>query len=83
MHIEEKSMTDSIVSHISLINYIHFSASNRQAPGFGNIDYRSVINALRETKFNGVISFEILPLPDDMSATKQAIVYVKKLLNEV
>jgi len=64
------------------INYIHFSDSNRQAPGFGNIDYRAVITALREANFSGVISFEILPLPDDTTAAKQAIGYVKKLLDE-
>jgi len=81
MHMEEKSITGSFRKHIDLIHYIHFSDSNRQAPGFGNIDYQSVVNTLRQQKFNGVVSFEILPLPDDYTAAKQAIKYLKSLLN--
>ena len=81
MNIEEKSMTESLAKHIDLIHYIHFSDSNRQAPGFGNIDYQSIVNTLKQKKFDGVISFEILPLPDDMAAAKQAIRYTKSLLN--
>ena len=81
MHMEEKSMEQSLINHIDLFHYIHFSDSNRQAPGFGNIDYQSVVNTLRQQKFNGVISFEILPLPEDMAAATQAIKYIKSLLN--
>jgi 5-keto-L-gluconate epimerase len=81
MHMEEKSIAASLVKHIDHIHYIHFSDSNRQAPGFGNIDYQSVVNTLRQQKFNGVISFEILPLPQDLDAAKHAIKYIKSLLN--
>ena len=81
MHIEEKSIPESIRKNIDLINYIHFSDSNRQAPGFGNIDFQTLVNTLKEQKFNGVISFEILPVPDDMEAAKQAIGYIKNLIN--
>lgn len=81
MHMEEKSMEQSLINHIDLFHYIHFSDSNRQAPGFGNIDFQNVVDTLKQQKFNGVISFEILPLPEDMAAAKQAIKYIKSLLN--
>ena len=80
MHMEEKSMTDSFKKHINLIHYIHFSDSNRLAPGFGNIDYKNIVNTLKEQKFSGVINFEILPVPDDKAAAKQAIDYTRSLL---
>jgi sugar phosphate isomerase/epimerase len=82
MHMEEKSINESLAKYKDLFHYIHFSDSNRQAPGFGNIDYQSVINTLRQQKFNGIISFEILPLPEDMIAAQQAIKYVKSLINK-
>lgn len=81
MHIGEKSIVESIKKHIDFFHYIHFSDSNRQAPGFGNIDFQSVINTLKQQKFNGVISFEILPIPEDIIAAKRAINYIKVLLN--
>ena len=83
MHIEEKSMRGSIKKHIGLIHYIHFSDSNRQAPGFGNIDYKMVVSTLKEYGFEGVISFEILPFPDDLTAAKQAILHTRKIMDSV
>lgn len=83
MHMEEKSMIQSIKRHISLIHYIHFSDSNRQTPGFGNINFKSILNTLRKEKFRGVISLEILPLPDDYTAAKQSIGYLRNLLDSL
>jgi sugar phosphate isomerase/epimerase len=80
MHMEEKSMLQSLIKHIDLFHYIHFSDSNRQAPGFGNINFQNVVNTLKQQNFNGIISFEILPVPDDMAAAKQAINHLKSLL---
>jgi 5-keto-L-gluconate epimerase len=80
MHMEEKSVEQSLINHINLFHYIHFSDSNRQAPGFGNINFQNVVDTLKQQKFNGVISFEVLPVPDDMTAAKQAIDYLKFLL---
>lgn len=83
MNIEERCMPDSIKKHINLFHYIHFSDSNRQAPGYGNIDYKTIIATLKEKGFSGVISFEILPFPDDLTAARQAISYIKKILELV
>jgi sugar phosphate isomerase/epimerase len=82
MHIEEKSILDSLQEYIKSIKYIHFSDSNRQAPGFGNIDYQSIIKIFKQQRFSGVISFEVLPIPDDMTAAEQAIKYIRSLLEK-
>jgi len=83
MHMEEKSAVKSLKKHIKLINYIHFSDSNRQAPGFGNIDFTNIVITLKKEKFKGIISFEILPVPDDYKAAMQAINHTKKLIQNI
>lgn len=80
MAMEEKSIKQSLIKHTGLFHYIHFSDSNRQAPGFGNINFKNIVEILKQQEFNGVISFEILPVPDDISAAKQAIEFLKTLL---
>jgi len=80
MNIEESSLENSLRDNIDFIGYIHLVDSNRQAPGFGHTDLKSIIKTLNEVKYNGVISFEILPLPDSFSAAKQAIKYIKSII---
>jgi 5-keto-L-gluconate epimerase len=80
MAMEEKSIEQSLIKHAGLFHYLHFSDSNRQAPGFGNINFQNIVEILKQREFNGVISFEILPVPDDISAAKQAIDFLNNLL---
>jgi 5-keto-L-gluconate epimerase len=78
MNIEERSIEESILGYKSHIGYVHFADSNRQAPGFGHIDFRKILSTLEEIKYEYAIGLEILPKPDDFSAAKQAIFYLKR-----
>jgi 5-keto-L-gluconate epimerase len=78
MNIEEKSIEESILGYKSHIGYVHFADSNRQAPGFGHIDFRKILSTLEEINYDNAIGLEILPKPDDFSAAKQAIFHLKR-----
>lgn len=80
MNIEEFSLEKSLKDNIDFIDYIHLVDSNRCAPGFGHTDLKSVIKTLNDIKYNGVLSCEILPLPDSLTAAKQAIKYIKSII---
>jgi len=80
MNIEEFSLEKSFRDNIDFIDYIHLVDSNRQAPGFGHTDFKSIIKTLNEIKYDGVLSCEILPLPDSLAAAKQAIKYIKSII---
>jgi 5-keto-L-gluconate epimerase len=83
MNIEEKSIEGSILKYKSYIGYIHFADSNRQAPGFGHIDFKKILSALTEIKYDNAIGMEILPKPDDLSAARQAITHLRELEGEI
>jgi sugar phosphate isomerase/epimerase len=78
MNIEERSIEESILRCRSHIGFVHFADSNRQAPGFGHIDFGKILSTLEKIKYNNAVGLEILPKPDDFSAAKQAISYLKK-----
>jgi 5-keto-L-gluconate epimerase len=72
MNIEEVDIAASIRKAGSRIGYVHFSDSNRLAPGMGHIHFAAVLHALLDCSYGGWISAEILPLPDDATAMNQA-----------
>ncbi len=61
MNIEEINMGDAIRSVGDKLYYLHIADSNRAAPGRGHIDFDEVARALRDIKYNGWISMELLP----------------------
>jgi 5-keto-L-gluconate epimerase len=83
MNIEERSIEECLFGSKSHIGYIHFADSNRQAPGFGHMDFKKILSTLVKMNFKGAIGIEILPKPDDFSAAEQAISYLKKLEEEL
>ncbi len=72
MNIEELSIGSAIRAVGKGLGYFHVVDSNRRAPGFGHIDYQEVCSALSEIEYHGWLSAEILPLPSDRAAAKQA-----------
>jgi sugar phosphate isomerase/epimerase len=78
MNIEEASLSESIRSAGERIGYLHFADSNRRAPGWGHIDIPGIFSALKSIGYRGPIGVEILPLPDDLSAARQAIRYLRQ-----
>ena len=80
MNIEDVSIEGSLKKHIAHIAYIHFADSNRLAPGWGHLDFASIVGALNEAGYTGWTSVEILPKPDPDSAARQAIQYLRRFI---
>ena len=59
MNIEEDSFENAIVSADGLLRHTHFADNNRKMPGFGHIDFASIIKALERIGYiDQYISFE-------------------------
>ncbi len=79
MNIEERDLPAAIREAGSHIGHVHFADSNRQAMGFGHTDANGVVAALRDIRYSGYLSAEILPLPDPESAARQTISSIRSL----
>jgi len=78
MNIEEANIADALRNAGVQLGHLHFADSNRRAMGFGHTNMASVVQALRETGYNGYVSAEVLPLPDSDAAAKQTIASFRK-----
>ena len=72
MNIEEGSIGAAIRATGAHLGHFHIVDSNRRAAGMGHVDFAEVAAALRDIDYQGWISAEILPLPDDRAAAEQA-----------
>jgi sugar phosphate isomerase/epimerase len=80
MNIEDASIEGNLQKYIAHIAYVHFADSNRLAPGWGHLDFGSIVQALTEVGYAGWTSVEILPKPDPDSAAQQAIQHLRKFI---
>lgn len=80
MNIEDKSIEGNLEKYINYISYIHFADSNRLAPGWGHLNFKSIIDTLNKVSYKGWISIEILPKPGPDESAIQAIRYLRKLI---
>jgi sugar phosphate isomerase/epimerase len=93
MNIDEVSIEGAFRKAGAHLNHVHIADSNRAAPGRGHIDFFPILKALRDIKYKGYLSFELLPASADPFGTlkkgggreffddytKEAIAYMKKV----
>jgi len=80
MNIEEDSFEETILNSQSSLFHMHFADNNRNMPGYGHIDFDTIIKTLKKVSYKGKISFE--PTISDrnyFSAVKFGLEHVKKL----
>lgn len=73
MNIEERCIASGLRDAGKHLGHVHFVDSNRQAAGFGHMDYGPIAAALQETGYDGYASAEAFPIPDSITTAQQTI----------
>jgi sugar phosphate isomerase/epimerase len=73
MNIEDADMWENMRKARDYIIHVHYSDSNRLAPGMGHFNFVKMTKVLKEINYSGYISAEILPVPDSYTAAKKTI----------
>ena len=79
MNIEEPNIEESIRAAGDRIFHFHVADSNRWYPGAGHLDWRSILDTLQATGYQGYVSGEFMPLPDADIAGQRGIAYLREL----
>ena len=79
MNIEEPVIEESIRLCGRHIFHFHVADSNRWRPGAGHLDFRSILNALFDTGYQGYVSGEFMPKPDADTSARENIAYLRQL----
>lgn len=80
-NIEEASLERAIARAGEQLLHVHIADSNRRAPGWGHLDFESVLKALREAGYGGWLSAEVLPQPSLEEAMAQVARWARIALN--
>jgi sugar phosphate isomerase/epimerase len=81
MNIEEPDMQDSILRAGEHIFHFHVADSNRWYPGGGHLEFKTILQALKSTGYQGWISGEFMPVPDADTAAQKSITLLKGMLS--
>lgn len=80
MNIEEDSFEHAILRSAGLLRHIHFADNNRKMPGYGHIDFQSIVKSLRNIGYNQYICFEpSLTVGYESAATKNGLEFIKAI----
>ncbi len=82
MNIEETSIEHALRCGASRLGHVHVADSNRHAPGWGHLDFASILAVLKEVGYRGYLSAEILPHPEPTGAAAQTLQYLRQLVGQ-
>lgn len=79
MGIEEKDPAAAIRAIGKHLGHIHLADNTRSYPGSGVTNFSAILRALRDIDYEGWLSFEYLPLPDEDTAARRGLEYIRHL----
>ena len=80
IYTEKDPLRETILKAGKRLGYVHLADSDRLIPGRGHIDFKEVVNALKEIDYKGYMIMEFNPDSSPDEALKQAIEYMRELL---
>jgi sugar phosphate isomerase/epimerase len=73
MNIEESDIAATLRAVGPRVGHVHFADSNRQAIGLGHTAMGPVAAALKDIGYQGYLSAEIQPIPDEETAARETM----------
>jgi len=81
MTFEKKSRAELIREYARLLKHYHANDENMEGPGFGEVDFAPIFDALKEVAFGGYVSVEVFkfePGPEAIAA--KSLEYMKRFV---
>ena len=77
---EELNPYEAVMDAGDLLWHIHFRDSNSLTPGYGTVDFKAVMRALKKINYSGYCTIESAPMiPDSDTAAQDGITYLKMM----
>jgi sugar phosphate isomerase/epimerase len=91
LHLDVKAMsseptpvTDLIRTYAGRAGHFHANDANRRGPGFGDIDFVPIFQALDEAGYHGWVSVEVFDYtPDPETIARKSIEYMKECVSQL
>ena len=77
---EELNPYEAVMDASPLLWHMHFRDSNSLTPGYGNVDFKAVLRAVKKSGYRGYCTIESAPMiPDSDTAARVGIEYLKMI----
>ena len=77
---EELNPYEAVMDAHPLLWHMHFRDSNSLTPGYGTVDFKAVLRAVKKIDYDGYCTIESAPMvPDPDTAARDGIEYLKLL----
>lgn len=83
LSIEEVNIPQSILASKGYIKEVHLGDNNRLLPGYGSIDWKACIRALKEIEYDGYLALECGIPGNPEILLPECAAYLKKLIETV
>ena len=81
---EATSVTDLIRTHGARAGHFHVNDPNLRGPGFGEVDFVPIFEAIADAGYDGWVSLEVFDYkPDPETIATKSIEYMKQCLSQV
>lgn len=77
---EPDPIPEIITAHGDLLVHFHANAPDRRGPGSGGLDYRPIVQALRDVDYQGYVSVEVFDYqPDGETIARESLAYLRRM----
>ena len=78
---EDKPHVDVIAEAGKAMRHVHVNDPNLRGPGFGELDFGSILRSLKDRAYDGYVSVEVFDFkPDPQTIASRSIGYLKGIL---
>lgn len=71
MNIEEYDITQSLYQAAPHLKHVHLADNTRQAPGYGNINFKYILSTLMDIGYKGSLTMEYLPTNNQFTSEEE------------
>lgn len=83
MNIDESDLGNAIRQAGSWIRHVHIADNDRYYPGHGHMNFREILQGLKDVGYGGVLALETFSRPDMRTCGRKSLEYLRLIMEEV
>ena len=83
MNIDESDLGHAIRQAGSLVRHVHIADNDRYYPGHGHMNFREILQGLKDIGYEGALALETFYLPESRICARRSLAYLNFIMEEV